>query len=144
MDLSFMMSGIEKQKVQMQVDNLNKSINEGREFKPEMDKDDFLKLLITQLTHQDPTKPMEDKEFIAQMAQFSTLEQMNNMSSEFEKLARMLTSGNAMELLGKTVEIAEGNHTVTGIVEEITGGEYPQLLVDGSFYEYSQVTSIKE
>ena len=139
-----MMSGIEKQKVQMQVDNLNKSINEGREFKPEMDKDDFLKLLITQLTHQDPTKPMEDKEFIAQMAQFSTLEQMNNMSSEFEKLARMLTSGNAMELLGKTVEIAEGNHTVTGIVEEITGGEYPQLLVDGSFYEYSQVTSIKE
>lgn len=144
MDLSFMMSDIEKQRVHMQVDSFNKSINEGREFKPELDKDDFLQILITQLTHQDPTKPMEDKEFIAQMAQFSTLEQMTNMSSEFEKMARMLSSNNALELLGKTVEISEGNHTVTGVVEEISGGEYPQLLVGGSFYDYSQVTSIKE
>lgn len=144
MDLSFMMSDIDKQKVQLQVDTFNKTINQGREFKPELNKDDFLQILITQLTHQDPTSPMEDKEFIAQMAQFSTLEQMTNMSSEFGKMSRMLSSNNALGLLGKTVEISEGNHTVTGVVEEITGGEYPQLLVGESFYDYSQVTSIKE
>lgn len=144
MDLSLMMSDIEKQKVQMQVDTFNKSIGQGRTAKAELDKDDFLKILITQLTHQDPTKPMEDKEFIAQMAQFSTLEQMTNMSAEFEKMARMLSSNNALELLGKTVEISEGDHTVTGVVEEITGGEFPQLLVGGSYHEYSKVTTIKQ
>jgi flagellar basal-body rod modification protein FlgD len=143
-DLSFMMSDIEKQKVQMQVDTFNKTVNQGREVKSELNKDDFLQILITQLTHQDPTSPMEDKEFIAQMAQFSTLEQMTNMSSEFGKLARMLSANNALGLLGKTVDISEGNHTVTGVVEEITGGDFPQLLVEGSFYDYSQVTSIKE
>jgi len=49
-------------------------------------KDDFLKLLITQLQHQDPTNPVDDKEFIAQMAQFSTLEQMQNMTKAMENL----------------------------------------------------------
>lgn len=49
-------------------------------------KDDFLKILITQLQHQDPTNPVEDKEFIAQMAQFSTLEQMQNMTKAMEDL----------------------------------------------------------
>jgi len=139
-----MMSDIDKQRVQLQTDAFNKSLNQGREIKADLDKDDFLQILITQLTHQDPTNPMEDKEFIAQMAQFSTLEQMTNMSVEFEKLGRMLSSTNAMSLLGKTVEISEGSHTVTGVVEEITGGEYPQLFVQGSFYDYSQVTKIKE
>lgn len=52
-----------------------------KEFKPStMDKDAFLNLLVTQLRNQNPLQPMEDKEFISQMAQFSSLEQMQNMN----------------------------------------------------------------
>lgn len=50
-----------------------------------LDKDAFLRLLVTQLSNQDPLNPMEDKEFIAQMAQFSTLEQMQNLNKDFVK-----------------------------------------------------------
>ena len=48
-------------------------------------KDDFLKLLITKMQFQDPLNPMEDEDYIAQLAQFSTLEQMNNIAEGFER-----------------------------------------------------------
>lgn len=52
----------------------------------ELGKDAFLKILITQLQNQDPTNPMDDREFIAQMAQFSSLEQMQNMTKAMENI----------------------------------------------------------
>ncbi|NMO77349.1 flagellar hook assembly protein FlgD [Niallia alba] len=57
-------------------------------------KDDFLKILITQLQNQDPTSPMDDKEFIAQMAQFSSLEQMQNLNTAMTNLISLQTQSN--------------------------------------------------
>jgi flagellar basal-body rod modification protein FlgD len=144
MDFSAVLTSTDQAKLQMQVDAINSSLGQGSASKSVLDKNDFLKILITQLSHQDPTEPMEDKEFVAQMAQFSALEQMTNMSQEFSKLTALLASGQAVSLLGKTVEIVDGDRLVTGVVEEVTGKEFPQVLVGGRYYDYSHVQTIKE
>ena len=56
-------------------------------------KDDFLKILVTQLQNQDPTKPMDDTQFIAEMAQFSSLEQMQNVSKTSALQQAMMSIG---------------------------------------------------
>ena len=77
--------------------------NELREVNSELGKDAFLKILIAQLSNQDPLDPLKDKDFIAQMAQFSTLEQMTNMSKSIEQM-NALSRGAAVSYIGRTVE----------------------------------------
>ncbi len=144
MDFSAIMTAQDLALTQMQVDSINAAVNNGRTYSPELNKDDFLRILLTQLEHQDPTEPMEDKEFIAQMAQFSSLEQITNMSSQFDRLARVLTAGTAMNMLGKTVVLNSGESLVRGIVEEVTGGEFPQVLVNGEYYDATLVERVRE
>lgn len=55
-----------------------------------MGRDAFLKLLVTQLQHQDPTKPQADGEFIAQLAQFSSLEQLTHMQTTLQRIGTAL------------------------------------------------------
>ncbi|MCL2165268.1 MAG: flagellar biosynthesis protein FlgD [Oscillospiraceae bacterium] len=97
----------------------------------EMGKDEFLNLLILQLRYQDPLNPVDDKEFIAQMAQFSTLEQMQNMNASF-------SSVKAFSMIGKYVygsikDDATGiNMAVEGHVESvIMQGSKVFVVVDG-------------
>ncbi|MBM7564614.1 flagellar hook capping FlgD N-terminal domain-containing protein [Paenibacillus sacheonensis] len=73
--------------------------------KPEdtsMGKDDFLRILVTQLQNQDPMQPLQDKDFIAQMAQFSSVEQLVNMSDQLTALRQNL--GMASTMIGKNVQ----------------------------------------
>ncbi|MEE8441568.1 MAG: flagellar hook assembly protein FlgD [Spirochaetia bacterium] len=129
--------------VRAQADSFNRTLNGTRVVTDELGKDDFLKLLITQLTNQNPAEPMDDREFIAQMAQFSTLEQMTNLSTEFQRLAGLLQAGQAVSLLGKTVDIVIGSATITGQVDEVTSGEFPQVLVNGVYYDFGNVQRIR-
>ncbi|GGA63060.1 hypothetical protein GCM10008025_03740 [Ornithinibacillus halotolerans] len=63
----------------------------------ELGKDDFLKILMTQLQNQDPTSPLEDRDFIAQLAQFTSLEQMTNMTNSINKLANFQQMNSIIE-----------------------------------------------
>ena len=141
--LNTVMSAGEKAKVDQAVDFYNKQnkTNE-RVASNELGKDDFLKLLITQLQNQDPTDPMENQDFIAQMAQFSSLEQMTNMSTSFAKMASFINSQEAASTLGKTVELNVGDTTTRGIVEGATRGENPQILVNGMYYTLDKIAAI--
>jgi flagellar basal-body rod modification protein FlgD len=144
MDINTMMPAEDLAALSRRVEDFNRTLTPGRIPQPELGKDDFLKLLITQLSHQDPTKPLEDREFVAQMAQFSTLEQMTNMNGELSKVLGLLARSQAVNLLGKTVEIAQGQGSITGRVEAISGSQYPQVMVGGRYYDASEVLSVKE
>ena len=142
MDIN-LMSADETARTQMQVDALNKALGD-LDVSNGLGRDDFMKILITQLTHQDPTEPMKDTEFIAQMAQFSTLEQITNMTQDFGKLAGILSTSQALGLLGRTVDLFDGEGMITGVVEEVSGRETPMVLVNGRYYDFERVEKIRE
>ena len=98
-------------------------------------KDDFLKLLVGQLQHQDPLAPSDDQQWIGQMAQFSQLEQVSNTAQDTARIASELGRSGALGLIGRTVtyDDADGNpHTgVVGQVDIGTDGK-AALTVDGN------------
>ena len=144
MDIASTLSAADRASLDMQVDAFNASLNGTRIAQQDLGKDDFLKILITQLQHQDPTKPMEDREFIAQMAQFSSLEQMTNMSTQFTELSATMKGFQAMNLIGRNVEIIQGDSFIQGSVEAVTGGAFPQLLVNGAYYDLEDISKVTE
>ena len=91
---------------------------------------DFLKILLTQLTYQDPLKPMDNQEFMAQMAQFSSLEQTRELTDRIDQLLGIQSATQSIGLLGKTVDIPSASGTLTGQVTalDLSSGA-PQLTV---------------
>lgn len=89
-------------------------------------KEDFLELLVEQLKNQDPLNPMDNTEYIAQLTQFSSVEQLMNISEKLDTLSMNL--GSASTLIGKTIEWAELDDSgsvvsKSGIVDSIYMGE---------------------
>ncbi|GHU29363.1 flagellar hook assembly protein FlgD [Spirochaetia bacterium] len=142
MELQSILSPKEQAQIAAEVDTFNKTINQGRNPQQSLGKDDFLKILITQLSYQDPTAPMEDREFIAQMAQFSSLEQMTSMAGDFAKLQTMFAGSEAVSALGKQVEIVKGEQVIAGTVDAVTRGAAPEILVNGQYYLWEQVSKV--
>ena len=106
--------------------------------------DEFLGLLVTQMRNQDALKPVSDTEFIAQMAQFSSLEQTKAMSSDIAELRQSNAFTQATALMGKQVRLLSDEDTFTkGIVTDLTvkDGEV-SLIVNGKAYELGQVVSV--
>jgi flagellar basal-body rod modification protein FlgD len=101
--------------------------------KATLGKDDFLKLFVAQMQHQDPMNPTDNSEFMAQMAQFSSLEQMSNMAKSNQELASALTLGQAVGLIGRNVTYTDAaGAEQSGVVEKVsTESGSPVLTVAG-------------
>lgn len=118
--------------------------NTTREVTTTLGKDDFLMLLVTQLQYQDPLEPMDNTEFIAQTAQFSALEQMQNLNTT-------MTNSQAFSVVGKAVYVesyssSTGQYSfAAGIVEsvELINGE-AYVTIDGESYPYSDVVIVQD
>ncbi len=91
----------------LQVDNQKREAAKAGS-RDELGKDEFMKLLITQMENQDPLEPADNTEFIAQLAQFSSLEGITNMSASLEKFGQSLASTQALQastLVGRQVQV---------------------------------------
>jgi flagellar basal-body rod modification protein FlgD len=106
--------------------------------------EDFLKILVAQLTSQDPMSPKTDTEFIGQMASFSTLEQSKTMQADLAQMRSDQQLLQANSLLGRTVNIEVDSSTlITGLVSAVhVEAGTPKVVVGDGIYDLDQVTVI--
>jgi flagellar basal-body rod modification protein FlgD len=116
----------------------------GRAHKNMLGQDDFLKILVTKLSTQDPMNPQQDSEFIAQMAQFSTLEQSKTMSADIAMLKAQQEVLTANGLIGRTVTVSQNDKKVAqGTVTSIAMNEgAPEVVINGKNYSLEDVSLI--
>ena len=112
--------------------------------KTEMGKDEFLKLLITELRYQDALDPMQDREFISQMAQFSSLEQIQNLNKTMESYLAYSNLNQGLSLQGREVTYQADGRETTGDVSALkqVEGNYV-AVVEGEEVPLSKIILIK-
>ena len=122
------------------LDITESSQKEERKVGTDLDKQDFLMLLVTQMQYQDPLEPTDNTQFVTQLAQFSELEQMQNM-------AQVTTNASAFRLIGENVRIesniAGTQRTIEGVVDYVTikSGE-AYVVVEGEEYPYDDIVEV--
>jgi len=112
--------------------------------------EEFLKILLSQLQYQDPLKPMDNQQFIAQMAQFSSLAQTSQMNERIDTLLTIQASTQSIGLIGKTVEVQTSSTPGVGTVTSLAFAEgQPSLTIRTSSGELltgiklSQITVVR-
>jgi len=104
-------------------------------------KNEFFKILAAQLQNQDPTSPASNTEFIAQLAQFSSLEQLQTIASSISSMSVMQSAG----LIGKTAVVESDGTSITGKVESILiQDSVPYAVIDGKNVPVSSITQISQ
>ncbi|WP_350344954.1 flagellar hook capping FlgD N-terminal domain-containing protein [Proteinivorax tanatarense] len=132
----------------MKISNDTGQMGPKNDFNAALGKDDFLKILVAQLKYQDPLDPQDDSEFISQMTQFSSLEQVMNISNKMDKMVEKVNSNgiaatNAFSLVGKSVEIKTGEGTVVGIVDKVVRNDNSfSVEVDNKLYDLDKVEAV--
>jgi flagellar basal-body rod modification protein FlgD len=130
-----------------------------REINNNLGKDEFLQLMIAQIQHQDPLEPMDNSESIAQQAQFSSLEQMQNLNKSMDNLLTAYQSSeksSALSMIGKEVEgfvsstDADGKAVTSNVTGLVKGVDFtsapPKIVVDSNGVEFklpqNQINSV--
>ena len=109
-----------------------------------MQMEDFLQLLTSQISNQDPLEPMKDTEFISQMANIASLEQMQQFSKGFEMFASSHKDMVAQAYLGRAVEIKSGSEELSGIVNAVERSEDGKIsvLVNNKSYDPNEIVKV--
>lgn len=91
----------------------------------------LLRIILTQLTYQDPLKPLDNTEFVSQLAQFSQLQQTQSLNDQIASLLSAQSATQATTLLGKTVTVTSNQSMLTGKVDSVSfaGGSPTVTLV---------------
>lgn len=107
--------------------------------------DDFLKLVVAQLANQDPLKPQTDTEFIAQMTQFTALEQAKTMQADIAQMRAQQEVLQGMSLMNRPVAVrTTDGATRIGVVEKLElQGDTLKLIVGGKAYDLKDVVEVR-
>ncbi|MFP4497896.1 MAG: flagellar hook assembly protein FlgD [Vulcanimicrobiota bacterium] len=106
----------------------------------------FLDMLVTQLTHQNPLEPMDNNQMISQMAQFNTVDKLENLNQKMEDLLVYQNMVNSSNLIGKEVVVFDdiSGEMISGKVESIKVEQNkPSVVVDGITYDIANIQDIK-
>lgn len=116
-----------------------------------LNENSFLQLLATQMKYQDPMAPQDNTAFIAQLAQFTSLEQMTNVATSSQSILQSIQSLQSMmqmefahQLIGANVTVGDGSGSnVTGTVSAISfNGGNAQLMINGTSYPLASVVGM--
>ncbi|MGL4394892.1 MAG: flagellar hook capping FlgD N-terminal domain-containing protein [Brevinema sp.] len=141
-------SDSEKRALDQKINTFNTQLKDKQEIvsKNSLGEADFLKLLVTQLKTQDPTKPMDDKAFIGQMAQFTSLKQMSAVAENITRFTKEFDFTKSVSLVGKDIEWTD--HTgfpQSGTVESVVVKEgISSLKVNGQSVALKDVTEVRD
>lgn len=111
-----------------------------------LDMQSLLKIILTQLTYQDPLKPVDNFEFVSQLAQFTQLEQSRQMTDRIDQLLSVQSATQTLGLLGRTVDVKTDTAALSGVVKSVTLKDgTPQLAIetpDGRFLTNATISQI--
>jgi flagellar basal-body rod modification protein FlgD len=126
------------------VSNYSNSSKRDTSSNSQLEMQDFLQLLTSQITNQDPLEPMKDTEFISQMANIASLEQMQQFTDGFSNFAQSHNSMLAHSFLGKNVTIQDQGNEINGLVDSVETDEEgtDQLVIEGNKYNPESVIKV--
>ncbi|HAU32312.1 MAG: Flagellar hook capping protein [Desulfotomaculum sp. 46_296] len=109
-----------------------------------LDKDSFLKLMVTQLVNQDPFNTQDSGAFLAQLAQVTQLEQMVNLNDKINSLVQSQVYTQAVSLVGRQVKVQNANgEEVEGTVSKVTfQNDEASIVIDEAVYSLSDVVEV--
>jgi flagellar basal-body rod modification protein FlgD len=111
-----------------------------------LDMQSLLQIILTQLTYQDPLKPVDNFEFVSQLAQFTSLEQSRQMTDKIDNLLSVQSATQTLGLLGRNVDVQTDTALLTGVVKSVSFKDaQPQLTIEtdsGGFLTNATISQI--